>query len=190
MFYRSLGRWITIFVIRQKWHSPTLDKDGKYLTWREPSKTAQVKDFFTVVLRGGGGTPAMFALLGGQRYLVANILWNYADVLFHKAKIYEMVERLRIVRDLNPCIPRSLVNLWLASWPGICMMMRRRLPNRKNGWTNGEKVYIRAIEANPDKPHPYFDLSLAVPSAHRRLLQVPGPVAASRRKTGKINSNR
>jgi len=126
--------------------------------WREPSRTSTGEDFFSVVLRGGGGTPAMFAMLGGQRYLVANILWNYADVMFHKGKIYEMVNPFESCVTLNPSFLEAWsVYGWHLAWN---LNADAKTYSEKYKWLrDGEKVYQRAIAANPDKPRPLFDLA-------------------------------
>ncbi len=125
--------------------------------WREAARTGSGRNIFSEVLFGGAGTPAMFALLGGQRYLVANILWNYADVLFHKGEEYRMVNAFDSCVSLNPNFAEAWSTYgWHEAWniyddaPTI---------TEKEKWLDrGCEVYQRAIQAQPTKPHPYFDL--------------------------------
>jgi len=143
-----------------KWHSSTvMDSppfDGKVLPWRPPASEGAT--FFSSVFRGGGGTPAIFAMFGGQRYLVANILWNYSDVLFHQGKPYDMVYPLESAVALNPrFIDAWSVYGWHLAWN---LNTYTKDPAKKQKWLlAGESVDLRAVQANPDNPRPCFDLS-------------------------------
>jgi len=129
---------------------------GKY---RPASQDSAGDNFFTKVFRGGGGTPAVFAMLGGQRYLVANILWNYSDVLFHKGKPYEMVPALDAAVTLNPSFTEAWsVYGWHVAWnlqsyEGDDIVLKAKRIEQ------GETIYRNAVIANPDKPRPYFDMA-------------------------------
>lgn len=142
------------------WHGHEKDAQGKFILWREPEKTASGKDLFSEVLAGGAGTPAMFALLGGQRYLVANILWNYADVLFHQGgelNTYRMVSAFDSCVSLNPSFNEAWSTYgWHEAWN---LYDDAKTITEKEKWLEyGIKVYQRAIAAQPTKPHPHFDL--------------------------------
>jgi len=129
---------------------------GEWKSYRPPH--GEGKDFFSAVFTGGGGTPAIFAMLGGQRYLVANILWNYSDTLFHNGKTYEMVDPLDACVTLNP----SFLEAWSTYGWHLAWNLSSEDPDivRKALWfTSGRDVYIRALKANPDKVLPYFDLA-------------------------------
>ncbi len=140
-----------------KWHGQEKDAQGKFILWREPEKTGSGKDLFSEVLSGGAGTPAMFALLGGQRYLVANILWNYADVLFHKGDSYRMVSAFDSCVSLNPNFAEAWSTYgWHEAWN---LFDDAQTITEKEKWLDmGIDVYQRAIEAQPKKPHPHFDM--------------------------------
>jgi len=139
------------------WHGQEKNAQGHFILWREPEKTASGKDLFSEVLSGGAGTPAMFALLGGQRYLVANILWNYADVLFHKGDPYRMVSAFDSCVSLNPAFTEAWSTYgWHEAWN---LFDDAKTITEKEKWLYyGIKVYERAIEAQPGKPHALFDL--------------------------------
>lgn len=141
----------------EKWHGQEKNDQGAYILWREPEKTASGKDLFSEVLSGGSGTPAMFALLGGQRYLVANILWNYADVLFHKGDPYRMVNAFDSCVSLNPNFSEAWSTYgWHEAWN---LFDDAPTITEKEKWLDyGINVYLRAIAAQPKKPYPYFDL--------------------------------
>ena len=140
------------------WHSTELFKSGPYKGQVMPWRPAQSEgaNFFSSVFRGGGGTPAIFAMMGGQRYLVANILWNYSDVLFHQGKPYDMVYPLESAVSLNPrFIDAWSVYGWHLAWN---LNTYTKDLAKKEKWLNaGESVYKRAVMANPENPRPYFD---------------------------------
>jgi len=150
----------------QTWHSRQQKKknaSGQYelISWRPPRNEGET--FFNSIFRGGGGTPAILAMFGGQRYMIANIMWNYADILFHqsgdnKEKLYEMSSALEATVTLNP----SFTEAWSVHGWHLAWNLNADTPNRilKTKYLkDGENVYIRAIMANPDKPRPYFDLA-------------------------------
>jgi hypothetical protein len=142
------------------WHSQTLrDKKGNLQSWRQPgSENSDGDSFFSVVFTGGGGTPAIFAMLGGQRYLVANILWAYSDVLFHQGKPYDMVRPLEAAVTLNPSFTEAWsVYGWHLAWN--LHTYTNDLAKKAYFLKAGEVVFKRAVEANPEKPKPYFDLA-------------------------------
>ncbi|MHB0939948.1 MAG: tetratricopeptide repeat protein [Armatimonadota bacterium] len=146
----------------ETWHSQKVkDRNGNLKSWRPPR--GEGENFFNVIFQGGGGTPAILAMFGGQRYLIANIMWTYSDILFHQSgehpeKIYEMAKALEAVVTLNP----SFGEAWSVYGWHLAWNLNADSENlvMKDYWLkNGEKVYLRAIEANPDKPMPYFDLA-------------------------------
>ena len=140
------------------WHSATtVDTiDGKPLPWRPP--VSEGATFFSSVFRGGGGTPAIFAMFGGQRYMVANILWNYSDVLFHQGKPFDMVYPLESAVSLNPrFIDAWSVYGWHLAWN--LNTYAKDLAKKQKWLLAGESVDLRAVKANPDNPRPCFDLS-------------------------------
>lgn len=141
------------------WHSTSVrDKHHRLMAWRESSRTGTGDDIWSVVLQGGGGTPAMFAMLGGQRDLVANILWNYADVLFHQGKPYDMVKPFESCVTLNPSFLEAWSTYgWHLAWN--LNAETQNIPEKAKWMRDGEKVYLRAVDANPDKPKPFFDLA-------------------------------
>jgi hypothetical protein len=114
--------------------------------WR-PSPAEGV-DFVQTVFRGGGGTPAVFAMLGGQRYMVANIMWMYADVLFHKGKLWEMVAPMDATITLNPAFTEAWSTYgWHLAWN---LYSYTDDPIEKRRWLDaGIQVYIRAVKAEP-----------------------------------------
>lgn len=127
-------------------------------TWSIRPPEGESTSFFNTVFRGGGGTPAIFAMLGGQRYLVANILWNYSDVLFHQGKSPEMVPALDSCVTLNP----SFVEAWSVYGWHLAWNLNsdaKDLASKKKWLDSGEAVCVRALLANSDKPRPYFDLA-------------------------------
>lgn len=142
----------------QSWHSSQLAKKGRYQgqyqPWRPPQSEGAT--FFTSILRGGGGTPAVFAMFGGQRYLVANILWNYSDVLFHKGQPFDMVYPLESAVTLNPgFIDAWSVYGWHEAWN--LHTYSTDLAAKWKWLKAGEAVYQRAVDMNPQNPRPYFD---------------------------------
>ncbi len=144
-----------------RWHSKTL-YDHRFhkslLSWRQPPAKEQDQNTMGLVFAGGKGTPAIFAMLGGQRYLVANILWNYSDVLFHQGKKEDMVGALGATVSLNPKFTEAWSVLgWHLAWnlnadTNDVALKEKRLHD-------GIDVYKAAIEENPEKPKHYFDLS-------------------------------
>ncbi len=143
------------------WHSATQvatkgPQKGQLLPWRPPQREGAT--FFATIFRGGGGTPAIFAMLGGQRYLVANILWNYSDVLFHEGKQYEMVYPMESTVTLNP----GFVDAWSVYGWHLAWNLNADNSNpvlKAKYLQDGENIYVRAIEANPEFPRPYFDMA-------------------------------
>lgn len=139
------------------WKSTTQkDARGRDLTWRPAQREGMT--FFSSILRGGGGTPAVFAMFGGQRYMVANILWNYSDVLFHQQKPYDMIMPLESAVTLNP----SFIDAWsVYGWHEAWNLQTYATTDvMKAKWlAAGEQVYQRAVECNPRNPRPYFDLA-------------------------------
>ncbi|MEI7831671.1 MAG: tetratricopeptide repeat protein [bacterium] len=139
------------------WHSYTqMDKKGHWVAWRPAPKEG--RDFFSAVFTGGGGSPAVFAMLGGQRSMVGNILWDYSDTLFHKGKPYDMVPVLESCVTLNPSFTEAWsLYAWHLGWnlyiytPDQAMRARRL--------REAESVYQRAIAANPEKPGPRLDIA-------------------------------
>ena len=138
------------------WHSQTeRDFNGELVLWRPPQGEGAA--FLQSIFKGGAGTPAVLAMFGGQRYMIANIMWTYSDLLFHDGKPFQMAEALESTVTLNPAFTEAWsVYGWHLAW-------------NLNTYTNdfamkaqylkfGEEVYKRAIAANPYKPRPYFDL--------------------------------
>jgi len=145
--------------------------------WVRPTPT-EGTDFFKNVFRGGGGTPAVFAMLGGQRYMVANILWNYADVLFHKGKIYEMVYPYESTVTLNPAFTEAWSTYgWHLAWN--LYSDAKDMMDKQKWLRDGENVYIRAITVNKDKPAHRADLArlyMDREGNYRKALNVLEPV--------------
>ncbi len=142
------------------WRSKTAtDFTGNPVIWRPEVQTSAGDNFFTRVFRGGGGTPAIFAMLGGQRYMVANILWNYSDVLFHKGEPFKMIDALESVVTLNPDFTEawSLYG-WHLAW-NLHSAVKGNPVLQAYYLRQGEIVYNRAVKANPEKPKPYFDMA-------------------------------
>jgi tetratricopeptide (TPR) repeat protein len=111
-----------------------------------------------VIFKGGAGTPAIYAMLGGQRYLVANILWAYSDMLFHDGKPYEMVQPMESCVTLNPTFLEAWsVYGWHLAWN--LHTYTDDVVLKAKYLTDGEQVYLRALFENKDKPRPYFDLA-------------------------------
>ncbi|HEY3416625.1 MAG TPA: hypothetical protein VGM23_07055 [Armatimonadota bacterium] len=129
---------------------------GAWVSFRPP--ISEGENFFNIVFKGGSGTPAIFAMLGGQRYLIANIIWNYADVLFHQGEPFKMVDPFESVVTLNPSFTEAWsVYGWHEAWNLNTYVTD---PALKAKWLDlGESVYQRAVAANPQKPRPYFDLA-------------------------------
>ena len=168
-----------LFLVR--WPLDDAVSDPNTWKWR-PSPT-EGTDFFTSVFRGGGGTPAVFAMLGGQRYMVANIMWNYSDVLFHKGQLREMVDPLEATVALNP----SFTEAWsLYSWHLAWNIYSSTTdPVEKKKWMDaGIVVTKRAIAANPDVPSHRTDLAriyMEREGNYRKALAVMQPVVESGR---------
>ena len=146
---------VVIFAVR--W--PLDDHISNVKTWganRPPLGAGTT--FFTSVFRGGGGTPAIFAMLGGQRYMVANILWQYSEILFHRGRLFEMVAPLDAVVTLNPAFADAWsVYGWHLAWN---IYAYTDDPVQKRKWMEaGTNVYIRAIKENPNNPNFRFDLA-------------------------------
>jgi|GEM_PF-1336484 len=166
---------IALFAIR--WPSNVYISDIK--TWGDnrPPKGAGTT-FFTSVFRGGGGTPAVLAMLGGQRYMVANILWHYQETLFHKGKLYEMVAPLDAVVTLNP----SFYEAWsLYGWHLAWNIYydSKDMVQRKQWLEAGTNTYIRAVRSNPEKPNYYFDLAwlyMQREGNYRKALEILEPI--------------
>jgi len=146
---------IALFALR--WPANVYVSDVK--TWGEyrPPLGAGTT-FFSSVFRGGGGTPAVLAMLGGQRYMVANIMWQYSEVLFHEGKLYEMVAPLDATVTLNPSFAEAWsIYGWHLAWN---IYSYTDNPVEKKKWMEaGTNVYIESIKANPDKPNYRFDLA-------------------------------
>ncbi|MHB9023867.1 MAG: tetratricopeptide repeat protein [Armatimonadota bacterium] len=133
------------------------NEKGAWVSFRPPRSEGE--NFFNVVFRGGSGTPAIFAMLGGQRYVVANIIWNYADVLFHKGKPFKMPDAFESVVTLNPSFTEAWsVYGWHLAW-NLYAYVENDDALRAKWLEKGEQVYQRAIVSNPKKPRPYFDLA-------------------------------
>jgi len=144
------------------WHSHVVkDQYGKFKGWRPPRNEGET--FFNSVFRGGGGTPAILAMFGGQRYMIANIMWNYSDILFHqsgddKRKLFQMADALEATVTLNPAFTEAWsVYGWHLAWNLTSEVTDFVL--KAQYLQDGENVYLRAITANPNKPRPYFDLA-------------------------------
>jgi len=144
------------------WHSQKVkDRDGHLKGWRPPR--GEGENFFTVIFQGGGGTPAILAMFGGQRYMIANIMWTYSDILFHQSgdhpeKLYEMPKAMEAVVTLNPSFSEAWsVYGWHLAWN--LNAEAKDMVLKTKYLKDGENVYIRAVQANPDKPMPYFDLA-------------------------------
>ena len=124
--------------------------------WR--AKPSEGVDFVQSVFRGGGGTPAVFAMLGGQRYMVANIMWQYSDVLFHKGKLWEMVAPMDATVTLNPAFTEAWSTYgWHEAWN---LYSYTDDPIEKKRWLDaGIQVYIRGVKACPSIPMHRGDLA-------------------------------
>jgi tetratricopeptide (TPR) repeat protein len=162
---------VALFIVRipldnymcdpKSWRSQTETTiTGKPLVWRPEQQTSAGDNFFTRIFRGGGGTPAIFAMLGGQRYMVANILWNFTDVLFHKGEPFKMIDPLESVVTLNPTFTEawSLYG-WHVAWNLHTYVGKENAVLKAKYIRDGEEIYRRAVEANPEKPKPYFDMA-------------------------------
>ncbi|HEX2948031.1 MAG TPA: hypothetical protein VHV83_00425 [Armatimonadota bacterium] len=168
---------LALFIVR--WPIDNSVCDPHQWKWR-PS-AMEGASFFTSVFRGGGGTPAIFAMLGGQRYMVANITWEYSDVLFHKGKLYEMVYPLESTVTLNPSFTEAWSTYgWHLAWN---IYSDTDDPVEKKKWMDaGRTVYLRAIQANPVKPAHRFDLAwfyMQREGNYRKALNVLEPVVNS-----------
>lgn len=121
-------------------------------------KANEGQDFFHAVFNGGGGSPAVLAMMGGQRSAIAGILWQYTDVLFHEGKTREMVPAFEGCVTLNPNFLEAWsVYGWHLAWN---LYIYTDNPTLRDKWMRmGEDVFKRAREANPTKPMPYFDLA-------------------------------
>ena len=142
----------------ETWHSTRYKmEDGSWVAWRPPADEGV--NFFSKVFQGGGGTPAIFAMLGGQRYMVANIIWAYVDVLFHEGKIREMVMPFESVVTLNP----DFTEAWSTYGWHLAWNLYYEAGNDKTSqalWLKkGTGVYLRAVKQNPKKPRHYFDVA-------------------------------
>lgn len=127
-------------------------------TWKWRPSPADGVNFFSSVFRGGGGTPAIFAMLGGQRNMVASIMWNYSDVLFHKGKLYEMVPAMESTVTLDPTFTEAWSTYsWHLAWN---IYSYTDDPVEKQRWLQaGIVVSKRAIQAAPEIPKHYEDLA-------------------------------
>ncbi|MEI6520111.1 MAG: hypothetical protein WCO98_08765 [bacterium] len=145
---------IALFLIR--WPIDNIMTDPA--TWPYLPKHGEGATFFKSVFSGGAGTPAIFAMLGGQRYMVANIMWSYSDVLFHKGQPFKMVQPLDACVTLNPSFMEAWSTYgWHLAWN---LNFEEKDVVRKAKWMRaGIKVYERDLEKNPDKIQPYFDLA-------------------------------
>jgi hypothetical protein len=145
---------VALFLIR--W--PIDEKMTNPDTWPYLPKRGEGATFFKSVFSGGAGTPAIFAMLGGQRYMVANIMWAYSDVLFHKGQPFKMVQPLDATVTLNPSFMEAWSTYgWHLAWN---LNFEEKDVVRKAKWMRaGIKVYERDLAENPDKIQPYFDLA-------------------------------
>lgn len=150
-----LGIFAFILLIA-RW--PMNEYISDYHTWKWRPSPSEGTNFFSSVFRGGGGTPAIFAMLGGQRYMVSNIMWNYSEYLFHENKLYEMVPVFDAVVTLDPTFTEAWSTYgWHCAWN---IYSYTDDPIQKENWMQtGRDVYIRAIMANPYKPTHRFDLA-------------------------------
>ncbi len=139
------------------WHSTTQkDKKGNWIAWR--AAPHEGREFFGAVFSGGSGSPAVFAMLGGQRSMVGNILWDYSDVLFHKGKPYEMIPVLESCVTLNPGFTEAWsLYAWHLGWNLYIYTNDQTM--RAKRIREAEAIYKRAIAANPDKPAPSMDIA-------------------------------
>ncbi len=132
--------------------------DDRICNWEYRPTKSQGQELFKSVFTGGAGTPAVYAMLGGQRYLVANILWSYSDVLFHEGHPEKMPAPLESTVTLNP----SFLEAWSVYGWHMAWNMNTYTDNlvlKEKYLLDGEEIFKRALLANPDKPLPYFDLS-------------------------------
>lgn len=154
-------------------------------TWKwRPSPTDGV-NFFSSVFRGGGGTPAVFAMLGGQRNMVASIMWNYSDVLFHKGKLYEMVPAMESTVTLDPTFTEAWSTYsWHLAWN---IYSYTDDPVEKQRWLQaGIVVSRRAIQAAPTTPKHYEDLARLYQERvgnDRKAMEVLEPVVVAGQAT-------
>lgn len=141
----------------ETWHSTKYQNDdGTFVTWRPPKNEGV--SMFNSVFQGGSGTPATLAMFGGQRYMIANIMWTYSDILFHKGKVYEMARALEATVTLNP----SFMQAWSVYGWHLAWNLNAEATNKieaEKFLQQGIEVYKRGILANPQKPEPYFDLA-------------------------------
>lgn len=100
-------------------------------------------NFARIVFRGGGGTPAIYALLCGSRYIMANLMLTNADIFFHNRKLYEMVAPMDAAMALNPSLTE------------VGSTYSRHQPWNIYSYTDnlaGIPELIRAVQAHPDIP--------------------------------------
>lgn len=147
---------IAILAFAIRWPLDNYICNPKTWPYRPPAKEGQ--QLMKSVFSGGAGTPAVYAMLGGQRYLVANILWTYSDVLFHQGHPEKMPGPLESTVTMNP----SFLEAWSVYGWHMAWNMNTYTPNlvlKEKYLLDGEEIFKRALLANPDKPLPYFDLS-------------------------------
>ena len=172
---------LALFIVRWPIEEHICNPD----TWKwRPSPTDGV-NFFSSVFRGGGGTPAIFAMLGGQRNMVASIMWNYSDVLFHKGKLYDMVPAMESTVTLDPSFTEAWSTYgWHLAWN---IYSYTDDPVEKQRWLQaGAVVYIRAIKASPEKPKHYEDLARLYQERignYRKAMEVLEPVVMKQQIT-------
>jgi tetratricopeptide (TPR) repeat protein len=169
---------LALFIVR--W--PLDDNVCNPKTWPWRPSPSEGTNFFSSVFRGGGGTPAIFAMLGGQRYVIANIMWNYTDVLFHQGKLFEMIDPYESTVTLDPTFTDAWSTYgWHLAWNINSAVVD---PVQKAKWLEaGKNVYIRAIRANPKKPNARFDLAWLYQQRegnYRKALNVLEPVVYPR----------
>lgn len=177
---------VAIIAFAIRWPLDSYICDPAKWPYRPPAKEgeAMMKSVFT----GGAGTPAIYAMLGGQRYLVANILWTYSDVLFHQGHPEKMPAPLESTVTLNP----SFLEAWsVYGWHMAWNMntYTTDLVQKQKYLVDGEEIYKRAIIANPDKPRPYFDISWLYIQRMGRYDLAQSYLEAVVYNTGKITMN-
>lgn len=168
---------LALFIVR--WPINNYISDSKTWPWR-PSPT-EGTNFFSSVFRGGGGTPAVFAMLGGQRYMISKMMWDYSEVLFHQGKLYEMIYPMDAAVTLNPSFTEVWSTYgWHLAWN---IYTSTDDPVEKKKWMDaGINVYVRAIKANPKKPSHRFDLAwlyMQREGNYRKALELLQPVVES-----------
>jgi tetratricopeptide (TPR) repeat protein len=145
---------IACFVIR--WPLDNMICDPARWKYRPPAEEGET--LTQAIFKGGGGTPAIFAMLGGQRYLVGNILWTYSDVLFHEQKPLEMLQPLEATVTLSPTFLEAWsVYGWHLAWN--LNTYTHDVVMKEKFRRDGENIYLRAVATNPDRTRPYFDLA-------------------------------